>query len=564
MGQLQVTQIKKRLEDTLVSLIDLSDLPAHSQEHVEVNGLSRALAAFVIMKLAGVDEITAAASVTDGSRDNGIDAIIALPNELRVVVVQSKWSSQGRGSASLDDVLKLREGVNDLVQFKWDKFNDKVQDRRTELESILLQENVIINIVFAHNGSATIASDVRSRIDEYVDDLNEPTETASFLYLSQAEIRKFLVDEQQSPRIDLTVELSDWGQVESSPRAIYGQVAADEVANWYINHGSTLLDKNVRVVLSESEVNNSLATTLVERPNLFWYFNNGITVLCDEIVKTPAGGTDRRLGTFAFQGVTVVNGAQTVGTIAKIKKKNEATLGLARVMVRFISLSDTDDSFASDVTRATNTQNRIGGRDFLSLDLQQARLRDDFAIEGLKYVYRSGEEEPQPTEGCSVFEATVALACAQGSSSLAVQAKREISRLWDDTSRAPYKTLFNARTSYLRVWRSVDILRRVQGTLEHLSQSLEGRPRLVAVHGNRLILHLVFRKLNVESIGDPSFDWEAEVDRYKSDLTTTVFNEVASIVESDYPGYPASLFKNASKCATLSESVLASLDRKQI
>lgn len=559
MGQLQVTQIKRRLEDTLLALIDVSDLQSHSEERIATNRLSRALAAFILVKTTGISEQVAADSVTDGPRDNGIDAIIAIPDELRVVVVQSKWSAQGRGSASVDEMSKLRDGVDDLVQFKWDKFNDKIRAQHEQLESILLQDNVVIDIYFAHSGSSQIAPDVKAKMDEYLDDLNNPTETGSFVYLSQAEIRRFLVDEQASPRIDLTVGISDWGQVESTPRAIYGQVAAQDVGEWYLEHGLPLLDKNVRVVLSDSEVNNSLAETLTADPSLFWYYNNGITVLCDEIVKAPAGGADRRMGIFTFQGATVVNGAQTVGTIAKISARSPDSLAEARVMVRFISLSGMSEAFSSDVTRATNTQNRIGGRDFLSLDPEQARLKEDFAIEGLRYAYRSGEEEPQDTDGCGVVEATIALACAQPSSALAVQAKREISRLWDDTSKAPYKTLFNSGTTQIKVWRCVDVLRRVQNTLENIARELDGRPRLVAVHGNRLILHLIFKRLDMSRIDDPAFDWEDSINQRKGKLTRTVFDEVVDVVEEHYPGYPASLFKNASKCADLAKIVLANL-----
>ncbi len=49
-------------------------------------------------------------------------------------------------------------------------------------------------------------------------------------------------------------------------------------------------------------------------------------------------------------------------------------------------------------------------------------------------------------KGCDLNDATVARACIYGVNE-AVLAKREISRLWDDTTRTPYKALFNPTVS---------------------------------------------------------------------------------------------------------------------
>ena len=49
---------------------------------------------------------------------------------------------------------------------------------------------------------------------------------------------------------------------------------------------------------------------------------------------------------------------------------------------------------------------------------------------------RAAEPDPPVESGCTLTEATNALACAH-SVDLAVQAKREIGRLWEDVSRSP-------------------------------------------------------------------------------------------------------------------------------
>src|SRR5207249_3032573 len=111
----------------------------------------------------------------------------------------------------------------------------------------------------------------------------------------------------------------------------------------------------------------------------------------------------------------------------------------ARVQIRFISLDDCPEDFATSVTRYTNTQNRIERRDFVALDVQQERIRTELQIEGIEYVYKSGDICPPTRTGFDLTEATVALACSQADIALAVQAKREIGKLWEDLEKAPYK-----------------------------------------------------------------------------------------------------------------------------
>lgn len=564
MSQLQVTQVNRRLKDLLVPFIDVKDLAAQSGEHLENAQLTRALAAFVIMKLTGLSPEKAAATVTDGSGDNGIDAIAIVPDEQRIVVVQSKWTSLGKGSASLDDMIKFKKGLDDLCSLKWKLFNDKLSARKSELETALLMTSTTIDVVFAHMGTGSFAPEVQAVIEEFIADTNntdtdDARETARFNYYGQGAIFKLLIDETQSPKIDLSVTLSDWGPIEGPPKAIYGLVSGADVASWYEQHGSALLAKNVRVVLQDSEVNASIIDTLQNRPEVFWYYNNGITVLCDRFRKAVAGGTNRAVGHYVMEGASVVNGAQTVGALARAKLPSADGLASVQVTVRFISLDGATDTFASDVTRATNTQNRIGGRDFLSLDPEQGRLRDEFRVGDLTYSFRSGEPDPDPELGCSVTDATIALACNQPSPALAVLAKREVGRLWDDISKAPYRNLFNTTTNYLRVWRSVQVMRTVGELLDSYETLADSQYKGIAIHGNRLILHLIFRQLDLTDVDVPDFDWSA-VQKRIGDVFLPTVAAVIAVKEAGFPGYAAPLFKNSTKVAALTTKVLTWLN----
>src|SRR5262249_18592298 len=153
----------------------------------------------------------------------------------------------------------------------------------------------------------------------------------------------------------------------------------------------------------------------------------------------------------------VVNGAQTIGSLSTAHSKDPNAVGRSRVLARFISLESSPPDFARAITKATNTQNRIEPRDFAALDPEQRRLADELLIDHIIYAHKSGEDVTDRKTGFDFVEATVALACYHRDVGMAVQAKREIGRLWEDISRAPYKALFNASLSGRKLWRVVQI-----------------------------------------------------------------------------------------------------------
>ena len=61
--------------------------------------------------------------------------------------------------------------------------------------------------------------------------------------------------------------------------------------------------------------------------------------------------------------------------------------------------------------------------------------------------------------------------------------------------------------------------------------------------------------MRLERIDDPEYNWEDSFDGLAKLVPSTV-HVVAGLLESDFPGYPASLFKNASKSDALATATL--------
>jgi len=556
MTSLHVRQVAAAIERDLANHLDLSDVKPQDQQNCL---LSRGLAALAIQMLTGRESADAGVTVVDGFGDKGIDAICVEETQPRIILVQSKWHHAGKATIGLGDAHKFIEGLKNLTDERFDRFNAKVQPFAPQLSAALRDARVRIVLVVVTTGPSKLGPDVQLAFDDVCHEMNEPGELIELKVLGLAEVHRFLAEHVAGGKVDLDIVLENWGLLAEPYQAFYGTASASQVATWYATHGDRLFDGNIRRALGGTPVNRSLVATLQEDGERFWYFNNGITVLCKDIKKTGVSAANRTFGQFALTGATVVNGAQTVASIAEAGQHDAESLERAQVWVRLISLTDCPEDFGEQVTRATNTQNTVQARDFVALDGLQTRLRQDFALTLAKlYVIKRGEEEPTDDNGCSVVEAADALACAYEDPSYAVIAKSNRGQLLETSDRY-YKHLFHRALTAQDIWNAVRVLRAVDTELEARQGQLAGRDRTVAKQGNRLVAHLVFAELKRTGATMPGTDW--------TDVLTSVPTMVGDLldllirhVELDFAdNYITSLFKNVTKCRQLASSVQAEL-----
>jgi hypothetical protein len=106
------------------------------------------------------------------------------------------------------------------------------------------------------------------------------------------------------------------------------------------------------------------------------------------------------------------------------------------------------------------------------------------------------------------------------------------------------------------VWHRVRVLRAVDAELAEQQRALSGRAKAVAVHGNRLVAHLVFAVIRA---GTTDGDRTSGLDPVPA-LTRDLLDRLTGQVEATFPdSYLTSLFKNATKCRQLATAVQALL-----
>lgn len=553
MSKLHVMQVGGYLRNRLAAIVNMDDYANHpDSEQVNKAFLTRALGALAVSQLTEVPMEDLCFCITDGSKDGGIDLIFFDAKERTLYLVQTKWHADGHGSIELGDALKFIDGVRKVLENDIDQLNERIKARKLDIERALFDANAKFVLVLAHTGQELLSAEVEAAIDSYVESQNDTSELMSVRILKQADLHKAVAAGVAGVPISVEVQLTSWGQIREPHQAIYGQVCAADVAVWLDNHGPRLFESNLRHFLGGSTVNQDIVSTLTERPEEFWYYNNGITAVATGIAKKPIGGNSTESGIFECSGFCVVNGAQTVGSIHAAAVQKPEAVAKAMVPVRIISSANSADGFSSEVTRCTNTQNAIEKRDFVALDPDQERIRQELQIEGIEYAYKAGAGTGATGQRFDLTEATVALACANPDVAVAVQAKREISKLWEDIAKSPYKQLFNASVTGPSVWQTVQALRAVEAQLQLESRKYSGRDALICVHGNRFIQWATLRALGMK-VGDSYANVAAKV----PEVVAATIDKVIAGVKADYAdSYPASLFKNLGKCRALADKIV--------
>lgn len=269
-------------------------------------------------------------------------------------------------------------------------------------------------------------------------------------------------------------------------------------------------------------------------------------MIAEDLKRQAIGGSDKSVGMFDCKNVTIVNGAQTVGTIGRSLTADESP---AFLQARIIVVDDPDSSLGKRITRASNTQNKIDARNFVALDPEQERIRTELLIERVNYEYREGEPLESTVDGFEFIEAVTSLACASNEMSYVALSKGYVGGLYLDITAAPYKALFNPATLSKRLWSLVQLTRRVDKIVKTLSDQSSPTERGIVVHGNRFIMHCILRMTGRSH--DLSNNEEIE-DKTIESSVMHVLAGVRSVIESQYPdAYLAPLFKNVKKCTDI-------------
>jgi AIPR protein len=175
---------------------------------------------------------------------------------------------------------------------------------------------------------------------------------------------------------EFEVKISDAIEhVEDSWSSLSTFVPGEWLAGIYKEFETDLFSANLRGYLgsraSDKNINNGIKNTANNEPENFLVFNNGITALVLDYDLGRRAKSGRKL---KITGLSIVNGAQTTGSIASASKDLSGDL---LVGIRFVKASSED--LIEKIVKFNNSQNKLEAADFRSNDQIQDRLRNEFS-----------------------------------------------------------------------------------------------------------------------------------------------------------------------------------------
>ena len=323
-------------------------------------------------------------SICDGTRDKGVDAVIIDPIELKVIVIQSKYERLGGQVQISDNEIKLLAAVRNYFDSRSSlkaaitRGNQATRRLMNEAFDAIRKSGYTLELIFISTHKKA------PHLDDLVSNTLGFTENEFKVY----DYRRIMQRYYDKMR-DFTPSLGVYPLPFVDPdKAIIKtsgykswvlSVSIEDICNLVNKYEDRLFRKNVRNFLGKSRTNKKIIETLDKDPTNFWYYNNGITILCDKANIIMEKGYVR------LENPQIVNGCQTVKSIAKFDGELKG-----EVMVRIIE--STDHEFVNFLTLYQNSSNPVRNRDLKSNDPVQIRLKHEFRRRGYYYEIKRGEE----------------------------------------------------------------------------------------------------------------------------------------------------------------------------
>jgi hypothetical protein len=143
-------------------------------------------------------------------------------------------------------------------------------------------------------------------------------------------------------------------------------IPGDWLAEIYDLYGGRLLEQNVRTFLQASRgVNKGIRKTILEEPQMFFAYNNGISATAAKAEFDPDG--DHVL-VKRLENLQIVNGGQTTASIFNVMKRDKSE-NLDKVSVQMklsVVRSDLVNEIVPKISLYANSQNKVSDADFFS------------------------------------------------------------------------------------------------------------------------------------------------------------------------------------------------------
>lgn len=368
-----------------------------------IESISKAFIFMVLEKL--YPDIELEDAITDGERDFCIDAYHIDESKKEINIFQFKYTEDFE-IARKKDALKDRDISDFILKMEriWDKdrsvlreSNNKTANAIKEIWKALEEGFVDTKIWFISNYFKTISNKTKIKNTEKI--LKEKFR-AELKIITLDNLITLIFQTKFKP-INIKIQLKGRNYFEDSAggiRALIGEINAlnflQSIMDDEENLKEEIFNENIRVYLRQStKINKQIYLTIkkTEDNHKFFFYNNGITAICDEFNYTPTDGPVVDLKNFQ-----IVNGGQTIHSLYEAYKNGlKENVKNIYLLLRICEVKNREIGQA--IARYTNTQNPVRSRDVMSNDpiqikLQQQLNRLGWWYERKKYEFRERKD----------------------------------------------------------------------------------------------------------------------------------------------------------------------------
>ncbi len=318
-------------------------------------------------------------TITNRSKDGGVDAIV-IDKKLKVIkIIQSKYTTSiGEFPFVKDELTKLNH-IRDCLQGKRDiedlkKYVHNFLRRKLDEAIKLMKEDeysLKLYFITTHKNNPNYSV--------YANDEN-PVEI-----VSARDIQNKYEEWRHGHTPELgEVELSFHNIMEAPPsdkKAYLVNLNTLELRNLYKKFGEKIFDRNVRIFYGDKKpANKNMIATLSKDPDNFWYFNNGITILSPNVAIN-----EKKL---VLKDPQIINGCQTVTVLGTTENTKSSF-----VFAKIVEIGDNllNQNLIDGIIEANNRQTPVDERMLKSNHPLQVKLKNE--LESLGFYYERKEKQ---------------------------------------------------------------------------------------------------------------------------------------------------------------------------
>lgn len=337
--------------------------------------------------------------ITDGGNDRGADAVYIqeIDNTAQVNIIQSKYSNSIKGSRSnfpgveIDKLISLLRDIIDKSEDTINHTNSMLKHKIQDVWNLVSQGKIIYFKVFLISNGLPLAHHERERFSSFCNQYDY----INFEEINFSNVINLLITERRDKEVGTitTVDQQRYDRIDCDIRGVVANVDAES----YIKMISTedgenikrhLFDENIRGFLGiDGGYNQQIFNSSISNENhLFWYLNNGITIIAKDFSYQKIRGAKLHIEDFQ-----IVNGAQTSFSLFEAYKKHPEKISDVVLLIKVFASSR--DDVSSQIAIATNSQARISSRDLKANDILQKRISTAFLDHGIFYERKRNQYE---------------------------------------------------------------------------------------------------------------------------------------------------------------------------